>query len=228
MFRVKICGITTVADAKAAVDAGADAIGLNFYPRSARYIDPSTAEDIVSAVGEWIDIVGVFVNASTGQMARLADQLPLDYLQLHGDEPSGQLSQLAPRRTIRALRLRQDHEDSTLEFLAAVRTSGAPPAAILVDAYQRESFGGTGKIVDWGHVKDLKAWLGASALILAGGLHPLNVREAIQHTACDGVDVASGVEQKPGVKDVGKMRQFVISAMETLGEWGGSSRRRLD
>ncbi|MFO7903916.1 MAG: phosphoribosylanthranilate isomerase [Planctomycetota bacterium] len=228
MFRVKICGITTVAEAEAVVDAGADAIGLNFYPKSPRCIDPATAEEIVSAVGGRLGIVGVFVNASTGQMARLADQLPLDYIQLHGDEPTGQLSELAPRRAIRALRLRRDHEDSIAEFLTAARTSGAPPAAILVDAYQQGSFGGTGTIVNWGQVKDLKARLGDCALILAGGLHPTNIRDAIHQTACDGVDVASGVELRPGVKDIGKMRQFVITAMEALGEVEEKSSKQPD
>lgn len=228
VFRIKICGITTVAEAEAVADAGADAIGLNFYPKSARCVDPTTAEDIVSAVGGRLGIVGVFVNASTDHMAQLADQLPLDYIQLHGAEPAGQLSELAPRRTIRALRLRLGYEDATADSLTAVQTSSAPPVAILVDAYQQGSFGGTGQVVNWGQVRHVKAGLDDCALILAGGLHPTNIRDAIHQTACDAVDVASGVELRPGVKDIDKMRQFVVSAMEAFGELEQKSRAPSD
>ncbi|MFW6171583.1 MAG: phosphoribosylanthranilate isomerase [Planctomycetota bacterium] len=218
MFRVKICGITTVADAEAVAETGADAIGLNFFPKSPRYVNPTTAKKIVSAVKQQLSVVGVFVNATLDEMLELADGLPLDYIQLHGDEPISRLSQLAPRRTIRVLRLRPDRDTWNAEFLRAVATSRVTPAGVLVDAYQPGNFGGTGQMVDWGKVRDVGAAIGGCPVLLAGGLNPDNVDDAIRHTGCDGVDVASGVELKPGVKDMGRTRHFVASALGAFGE----------
>ena len=218
VFRVKICGITNVADAEVAAAAGADAIGLNFFPDSPRCVDPQTAERIVAAVGQQMSVVGVFVNAPINHMLDLADRLSLDFIQLHGDEPSSQLLDLAHRNIIRAFRLRPGDEKVIQEFVAASQDQGSPLAALLVDAYQKGSFGGTGKIANWGGFKAVSQIVHDCPILLAGGLHPDNVRDAIHQTHCHGVDVASGVEVEPGQKDVTKTRRFIRSALDAFQE----------
>lgn len=221
MFRVKICGVTTVADAQAIAEAGADAIGLNFHPQSPRYIDIKTAKEIAAKVKQRLLIVGVFVNASLHQMVQLADELPLDYIQLHGDEPTAQLAKLAPRPTICAFRLRPDDERNTIDAVTAALSSPAPPAGILIDAYQKGQFGGTGQTVNWPQIRHVRSGMESVPLILAGGLEPANVGQAIRQTGCEAVDVASGVELEPGHKDVDKTRQFARAALEAWQEYTG-------
>ena len=226
MFRVKICGITNVDDALAVAAAGADAIGLNFFPGSVRCVDVQTARRIVATIGGRVTVVGVFVNATLEQMKGLADQLPLNFVQLHGDESPARLQELPPRGVIRVFRLRPGEEQGVVEFLGEAQRLKAPPAAVLVDAYQKGVFGGTGESADWEQVARLRNSILDCPLILAGGLNPSNVRDAIRRTRCAGVDTASGVEAAPGKKDVAKIRQFVASARDAFDELAGSDRER--
>jgi phosphoribosylanthranilate isomerase len=215
VFRTKICGITRVEDALLAVEAGADAIGLNFVASSPRCLDLPTAEEISALVKDRVSLVGVFVNMPESSMRDLATALSLDYIQLHGDEPVEMLQALAPWRTIRAVRFRSGDEHAILDLVAAGHRLGAPPAAVLVDAFQPGKYGGTGKTVNWSAMRNLRNMLRAShecPVVLAGGLDAENVREAILQSHCDAVDVASGVESQAGVKDSSKVRKFVTAA----------------
>jgi phosphoribosylanthranilate isomerase len=168
---------------------------------------------IVHAVGSQISTVGVFVDSPVETISKVADQLELDFVQLHGDQPVEWLGQLAPRRVIRAVRLAPGQDGLVEELWRAAERLGTPPAAILVDAYHEGSFGGTGKRVDWGQVKEIGNLVSGCPLILAGGLNPENVFDAIRRSGCGVVDVASGVETAPGRKGLLKMRQFVARAL---------------
>ena len=219
MFQIKICGVTNRVDALAAVAAGADAVGLNFYPPSPRCVERDAALDIARLLPGNVARVGVFVNATVSEVADVADQLQLDFIQLCGDEPPEYWQQLAPRQVIAVLRGGLSIPDPMRPwFTASVRPPFAP-AAILVDAWEPGAFGGTGKTVDWGAVRELAASVKHFPLILAGGLGPDNVRRAIEQAQPAAVDVASGVEQQPGRKDPALMRAFVGEAragFETL------------
>ena len=214
MFRIKICGVTRPADAALAAAAGADALGLNFYPGSKRCIDLATAHSIRetarAAAARPPAIVGVFVNAAVEEVHRTAAELSLDYVQLHGDEPPEYLAELAGLRVIRAFRCREGGLAPLESYLARC---ASPPAAVLLDAYAAEAYGGTGRRVDW---SPLAAYAGAIAglpLILAGGLHAENVAAAIETARPAAVDTASGVESSPGVKDAAAVRAFVDGAI---------------
>ncbi|MCU0959291.1 MAG: phosphoribosylanthranilate isomerase [Pirellulaceae bacterium] len=216
MFRVKICGITTQSDAQAAVAAGADAIGVNFCTASPRYVPVAGAAAIVGAVPSHVQRVGVFVNAPVRVMVDAARQLTLDYIQLHGDEPPDTVAALAPCPVVRAFRWRGDHA-AVCDYLLACREAGQLPAAILLDAYAADQYGGTGQTVNWEQVRSLQEHLGALPLgalpvVLAGGLCPENVAAAIRQAGPAAVDVASGVESSPGCKDPDRMRRFVERA----------------
>jgi phosphoribosylanthranilate isomerase len=211
MFRIKICGITTVEDATAAAEAGADAVGLNFYAQSPRCIDLATARAIVQSVPQGMAKVGVFVNESLQRMIQVADQLALDFVQLHGDEPPDRLAGLAPRQTIRAFRMSGDDEP-LLTYLRACHELGYPPTAVLIDAYKLGIYGGTGKTADWGRVREFLQRAGNVPVVLSGGLSPENVAEAIERARPAAVDVASGVEVAPGRKDAARMGRFVDAA----------------
>jgi phosphoribosylanthranilate isomerase len=156
MFRIKICGVTCVEDAKAAVEAGADALGLNFFPTSCRYITIAQAEEICACLPPSITRVGVFVDASLHQMRELAERLRLDWLQLHGDEPPQYIPQLSPYRVMRAFRQRGSDFRHEVAYLDACRHQGVLPAAVLIDAYQSGEYGGTGKTANWNSVPDFQ------------------------------------------------------------------------
>jgi phosphoribosylanthranilate isomerase len=216
MFRIKICGITTVEDAALAVEAGADAIGLNFYEQSPRCVTPARAGEIAAAVPEGVDLVGVFVNASLDEMATTADQLQLDLIQLHGDEPPDRVMELAGRKVIRAFRCRSKEFDPILKYLDTCEQLGHTPVAALVDAYEPGRYGGTGQTLDWSDVRRLGVLLGGMELVLAGGLNPSNVGGAVLQARPSAVDVASGVEASPGRKDPAMVRAFVHAARQAL------------
>ena len=212
-IRIKICGITRVEDATAAQTAGADAIGLNFYEKSKRYIEPSKAVSIAGAVEEMVSVVGVFVNSPNEEVCEIAQQVGLSHIQLHGDEqPSmvGELEAILPDTlTIRAVRIRDEGFEQAQAEIAQWQDAGVD--AILLDAAAAGSFGGTGKRLNWKSLNQLTfdvPWL------LAGGLNPENVAEAIGVCQPDGVDVASGVESSPGIKGL-KMIQDFVSASKT-------------
>ncbi len=217
-FRIKICGITRLADAAGAVAAGADAIGLNFYPGSPRCITAETAAAIVHSLPPALRTVGVFVNAPIDQVLQLVDRLGLHFIQLHGDEPPEYARRLAPRPVIRAFRLRES-ASPLLSYISECQEIGLDLAGVLVDAYSPGVLGGTGAIGNWGETAKIVNTLSHLPLVLAGGLNGENVADAIAQVRPAAVDVASGVESEPGHKDEARMRRFVaaaLSAWETL------------
>ncbi len=212
MFQIKICGVTSVDDARMVRDAGADAIGLNFFQQSPRYVAPDVARQIVNAVGGDLQIVGVFVNAALADMRQLAADLPLHLIQLHGDETVELSRDLVPHKFIRAFRLCEGDTATIATYFSDCRKLGLAPSAILIDAYQRGKYGGTGKTVNWDALTKIREIANGVDIVLAGGLVPGNVAEAIGLARPDGVDVAGGVESSPGHKDGGAVESFVTAA----------------
>ncbi len=203
--RVKICGLKTLEDARVAIDSGADLLGFNFYLPSPRYVSPEICSAIVSDLrqrGATATLVGVFVNVPAGTIASFLDRCGLDLAQLSGDEPPETLAALAGR-AYKALR---PTSPSVLQE-ALARYPGAPlPPAWLVDAYRPGEYGGTGQVADWSLAQELAQ---RSPILLAGGLTPDNVTQAIRQVQPWGVDVASGVESTPGVKDPARIQAFI-------------------
>lgn len=200
MVRVKICGITQVADAKMALDAGADAIGLVFA-KSPRRVTRRAAQRIARAVGPWVSCVGVFVNEPLETARRIASSCGLDVIQLHGDEPAGYARELSEYKIIKSFRV---------AARADVRRAFSFPAdALLFDSRVEGLFGGSGKSFDW---KLLEGAALGRPVIVSGGLEPANVAEAVRRLRPYGVDVSSGVEKTPGRKDPRKVREFIHRA----------------
>lgn len=217
LFRVKICGLKTPLDAAAAVSAGADAIGLNFYAPSSRYVDEKQAATLVAALPPGVCKVGLFVNSSLEQILTLQSRLGLDLIQLHGDETPEFVGQLGETPVLKAFRLAPGEVDKVVEFVSACQAAAAPLAGVLIDAYDASQFGGTGQKADWHGAAELRAKLGDLPLILAGGLTPNNVAEAIAAVKPYGVDTASGVEVTRGQKDGSLSAAFVRAARAALG-----------
>jgi len=220
MFRVKICGITNQQDGLNAAAVGADALGFNFYQRSRRYVLPADAEHIVGALPPDIVKVGVFVNSTTDRMLTIAERVGLDAIQLHGDEPVDRILGLHPYPVIRAFRCGPNAKQWVRDYIEECRQLDALPAAVLIDAYQPNEYGGTGTAADWKAVRNIAASLPDMHVVLAGGLHADNVRQAIATAKPSAVDVAGGVERVPGHKDKDQMRRFVNAArigLERLG-----------
>jgi len=197
---VKICGVTTAEDAAMAVAAGADAIGVNFWPGSKRHVTLADARDVLAAVPAGVLKVGVFVDAPVEEVERHLDELELDRAQLHGNETPALFDRL-DRRLIRVVRVR---DESSFDGEA-----GWSPALWLYDAYV-ESFGGAGVVAPW----SLIAARARRPFLLAGGLTPDNVAKAVAQTRPDGVDVASGVESSARKKDPAKVAAFIAAARE--------------
>jgi phosphoribosylanthranilate isomerase len=205
MVHVKICGITTLADALMSVAAGADALGFNFYRKSPRYIKPSDARSIISELPETILAVGVFVNEPNAkEVARLASEAGVQGVQLHGDESPSYCQELADRFVMKALRVDPQFQP---EQAATYDTD-----AILLDGFTSGTYGGTGKSFDWSIAVNTKALV--HKLFLAGGLNPANVSAAIEVVGPYAVDVCSGVESVPGAKDPDKVRAFIAAVQE--------------
>ena len=191
---IKICGITRDEDAQAAADLGAAAIGFVFWPRSPRAIDPAAAGRIVARLPPFVSAVGVFVNESPEVIAEIVETAGLDVVQLHGDESPGDCARIG-RRTVKAI------PATTQAFEGLHRWP--QEVTLLLDAADRERRGGTGRVLDW----ELAAKFSARRrVILAGGLSPANVIEAVRVVRPWAIDVSSGVEQAPGVKDRARMR----------------------
>jgi phosphoribosylanthranilate isomerase len=214
MFKIKICGITNVADALAAADAGADAIGLNFHRGSKRCVQFLESRRIVDAVGARMDRVGVFVDASADEIRGICRDAVLEWVQLHGNEPAELLKLLS--KDIRVIRARRIDKRGVAAIAndidACCDITGRAPDAVLVDAAAAGEFGGTGRTLDWKQLVNHQDWMGDVPLVVAGGLTPNNVEEAIRIVHPHAVDVASGVESAPGKKDAAKMREFVAAA----------------
>jgi phosphoribosylanthranilate isomerase len=199
--KVKICGITNAEDAAAAVEAGADALGFNFYRKSARYIDPPLAKQIVASLPPFVMPVGVFVNEALTVVRSIMDACGLAIAQLHGDESAVYCEELA-RPVIKALRLKDRGSFLTLaEFQGRAGVRG-----FILDTFLESAYGGTGQITDWALASEVAK---STTILLAGGLTPANVGEAIRAVRPYGVDVSSGVESVPGKKDHGKIRDFL-------------------
>jgi phosphoribosylanthranilate isomerase len=223
MFRIKICGITSVADGLCVARSGADAVGLNFCPSSPRQIDIGLADQIVAELPSGIARVGVFVNAPVAEVMHIADRLQLDYVQLHGDEPPEYLAQLSGLPIIRAFRGTSDFQP-VAAYLAACVALGHVPAAVLVDAFQSGQYGGTGQSPDWSAVVRARPAWGEVPLVLAGGLQPANVAAAIQQVRPTAVDTASSVESSPGRKSADRVAAFVVAARGAFGRDGEPGR----
>ena len=199
MVRIKICGITNVEDALLACELGAHAIGLNLYEKSPRCISPFTASKIIAKLPPFVAAIGVFVNWQAAPVASLAKALGLAAAQLHGDEPPKLVSEVAKKVPV-------------IKALHAGKGSALPPfakyrgvTAILLDAPHSGQYGGTGCTADWTLSQTAAK---SHRILLAGGLTPQNVAEAIFAVRPYAVDVTSGVESKPGKKDPGKLRAF--------------------
>lgn len=210
MVRVKICGITNYEDAALAVEHGADALGFNFYPESKRYVEPSRAREIIARLPPFVAVVGVFVNEyDLERINRIGVEAMLDIVQLHGDEPPAFCQRISSRwRTIKAVRVGADF---SLPELA-----NYPVSAILLDAHQRNEFGGTGVTFDWTLARRAKHFV--ERLILAGGLSPDNVTDAIKLVQPYGIDACSCLEESPGKKDHEKLREFLAHAKLSLSD----------
>jgi phosphoribosylanthranilate isomerase len=223
--KVKICGLTNLADARGAVKAGADLLGFIFFPKSPRYVTPEEVRNILNALEPGragVLTVGVFVNETPETVAQVIDFCGLDVAQLHGEEPSDQLGledgspypgpSPLRGRAFKALRPRSLEEGAAsaqhYALPAHLRQGGRLPA-LLVDAYHPDLRGGTGEVGDW---RLAAALANRHPLLLAGGLNPGNVAQAVQRVQPWGVDVASGVESSPGYKDHAALRAFVTAA----------------
>ena len=213
-FRIKICGITNVDDALAAVEAGADAIGLNFFSGSPRCIQIAEAERIAAALTRETERVGVFVNASADEIRRIARDAAIHLIQLHGDEPPAFLGQLhADFDIIRARRLDQRGMAAIVEDIeSCCEASGFGPDAILVDAAAAGQYGGTGRTVDWRLLANHNVWSRNCRLILAGGLTPENVAEAIRVVRRTRSMWPAASSRRRVRKIRSKMRDFVAAA----------------
>lgn len=213
MFRIKICGITNVADARVAAEAGADALGLNFFSKSRRFVASAAAREIAAAVPAGVTRVGVFVNQSAAEISQIITALGLDCVQLHGDEPAEIVSELpVDVKIVRAFRCGRAGLAPLASYLKSCCAVGRVPDLVLVDADAAGEFGGSGQRADWARVARERDLIRGVPLVLAGGLAPENVAEAIATVRPDGVDVASGVESSPGNKDAAKVRGFVAAA----------------
>lgn len=209
-FRIKICGITTVDDALLVAHAGADAVGLNFYRKSARFLAPDQAEAVVRAVPAGVVKVGLFVNAAAADIRATFDHLGLDLIQLHGDEPPEFLVELGDRPVMRAFRVGPEGLRPVECYLARCHELGVAPRMALVDALVSGAYGGTGRVADWDALKPYPPT--NPPLVLAGGLTPTNVAAAIRAVRPAAVDTASGVESNPGRKDAALVGQFIAAA----------------
>jgi len=199
MVRVKICGITKLEDARLAVELGAHAIGLNFYPESPRSITPANAAELIDRLPPLVPAVGVFVNWEADPVVALCRALHLTAAQLHGDESPATVEAVAQQvQVIKVLRVGQG---TPPPLFAKYRSS----SAIMIDAAQPGQFGGTGTTANWHLARTIAQ---SQRVILAGGLSPENVGEAIRVVRPYAVDVASGVESRPGRKDPAKLRAF--------------------
>ncbi len=203
MFRIKICGVTSVEDADLAAESGADAVGVNFFAGSPRYVPPGSAASIVRAVREGgATPVGVFVNERPEFIEAICRDLGIEVVQLSGNEPRDEAARL-PFRRIKAVRVAGGFDAEALRDY--------PCDAFLLDAGGPGEFGGTGRTLDWAGIPGIS---GTRAWMLAGGLTPENVGRAIRLARPGGVDVASGVEDRPGHKDATKVKLFIKNAKE--------------
>ncbi|MGB4345610.1 MAG: phosphoribosylanthranilate isomerase [Burkholderiaceae bacterium] len=206
--RIKLCGLSRVSDVDAAVAAGADAIGLVFYPPSPRYVNLQQAALLVAALPPFVTSVGLFVNASVEEIAQVLESVPLSMLQFHGDESLAQccaIAQAVNRPFMRALRVRPDTTAADLLECELVYQTASPLfSGLLLDTWV-DAYGGSGKVFDWSLIP---AEL-AHRAVLSGGLSVQNVTDAVAQVRPFAVDVSSGIEAGKGIKDAALMHAFV-------------------
>lgn len=209
----KICGVRDVPAAIAIAKLRPAAIGLNFYAKSPRCVDDATAAEIVASLPAEVEPVGVFVNATVERIAEVVERVGLRRVQLHGDESpafTGAVRDRCPSiPLIRAWRMGAGGLDDLAAYLDDCRARGVTFSGCLVDAHVSGSYGGTGAVVPWDRLRAEYRRDEWPPLILAGGLHPGNVAKALAAVEPWGVDVASGVESSPGVKDLARVEQFL-------------------
>jgi phosphoribosylanthranilate isomerase len=203
---VKICGITTLDQAQSIADLGADALGINFWPGSKRYLDPALAASWLSALQPLTTVVAVLVNPEPALIDRLVATPLAHVLQLHGDEPPSMVGSLMERglEIIKALQVR---DRASLEAIGDY-----PCRTLLLDAHNPGSYGGGGTPFPWELFTAARERFPDKTLILSGGLTPANVAEAVRQTRPAAVDVASGVERAPGIKDLDQVAAFIAAA----------------
>ena len=198
---IKICGITQAQDALQAAELGADAIGVNFYPKSPRAISVANLANLVEGLPERVDVVALFVNPTAELVREVLGTGVVDLLQFHGEESADFCEQFEmPYMKVVAVRADSDLKSELAKYQSA--------KYILLDSFDPILLGGTGKTFDWGKVSELSEQQ-QSRLVIAGGLQPENVREAIEAVHPFGVDVSSGVEASKGIKDISKMKSFI-------------------
>jgi len=198
--KVKVCGMTSLKDALNAVEGGADAVGFIFYKKSPRSVTMKTVREIVLELPPFVDTVGVFVDETAEQINKIADYCNLDIIQLHGDE-SPTFCKKIRRKVIKAFRIK---DMQSVKKLSSFQVSG-----FLLDTFSENLHGGTGKVFDWNLALPAKKF---GPVIMAGGLTPNNVQQAVRQIRPYGVDVCSGVESEPGIKDHKKVRAFLKNA----------------
>jgi len=205
MVRVKICGITNAEDAIAAARYGADALGFVFYPRSPRYVTPDRAAQIIKEIPPFVAAVGVFVNPTLEELERALEVCFLDYVQLHGSETPEFCWEVRLRLGKRVIKAFSVRDESSLEAMRSYEVE-----AYLLDTYRPDTPGGTGLTFRWEMTYNFG--VNRARLILAGGLNPDNVSDAIRIVRPWAVDVSSGVEIEPGRKDHDKIKNFIAAA----------------
>lgn len=204
MIRIKVCGITRQEDARAAVEFGADALGFVFYPRSPRAIEPERAAEIIRTLPPFVTPVGVFVDEPPEAVRRTCEIAGLSAVQLHGSEPPETMP-LYPGRIIKAFRVRGAE---ILSELPRYKVS-----ALLLDTYKKGIKGGTGETFDWNLAVEARRY---GRIVLSGGLTPETVADAIQRVRPYAIDVSSGIEIEPGIKDHGRMKRFIQNARSAM------------
>ena len=201
--RAKICGITRIEDIHSAVHAGVDAIGFVFYAPSPRYVTFAQAQQLAHHIPAYVQLVGLFVNASSDEILQVLKNVPLDIVQFHGDESPEQchdIAKIVGRRWYKAIQVKPDLD--IIKIIKNYQQAGA--SAVLLDAWHPDLKGGTGHQFDWSQFPKLDI-----PLILAGGLKPDNIEEAIKTTGAYAVDVSGGVESAKGIKDQQLLEHFM-------------------
>lgn len=203
---IKVCGITQAHQAREIIDAGADAIGVNFWPKSKRYLPPDVGAQWLPALKSDITIVAVLVNPDTELLRQITDTDLVHALQFHGDESPEEIATWMDSgfQVIKALQIR---DASSLDQISTY-----PCADILLDAYNPGLYGGEGKVFPWDLARQAKERFPAKRVWLSGGLTPENVGTAVHQVQPAAIDVASGVEASPGIKDMEKVRRFIAEA----------------
>lgn len=208
--RIKICGLTRPQDVHSAVEAGADAVGFVFYPKSPRFIDAVAAGRLIAQIPPFVSAVGLFVNATVEEVRAVVAQAPISLLQFHGDETPADCAAIASavnRPFIRAIRVKADMQAADLlKYESDYRAASTLFTGLLLDAFV-DSYGGSGKVFDWSLIPENIA----PRVVLSGGLSAQNATDAVLRVRPYAVDISSGVEQDKGIKDAAKICAFIAA-----------------